>query len=57
MVNVFCMCATVAPVTAAIIDAAEHLKAGRGKKDATYVANYMEAIVSKYDLHNAQEVH
>ena len=46
--NMFGLTGDVPPCPVAIIDATEHMAAG-GKKDAAYIAQYMEEHMLKYD--------
>jgi hypothetical protein len=46
--NVLAITVGVSPMTCAIIDATDQIKDG-GKKDASYIAHYMEDVVSSFD--------
>lgn len=48
LLNVICLTASCAPVTMSIIDATEHLQDGQ-KKDARFIAHYMEDVVKEID--------
>jgi hypothetical protein len=48
LLNVLAITAGVSPMTCAIIDATDQIKDG-GKRDASYIAHYMEEVVSSFD--------
>lgn len=46
--NVLAMTGGISPMTCAIVDATDQMKDG-GKKDAVYVAHYMEQVINDFD--------